>query len=300
MQNWLSLATKVIPHINHILPQSSGGNNDAVFVVTYDDSLPRICIQLAQPTQQWAEGLSLCLGRRDGASSQIGIWASIDYTYDPGSGPLFTANACVGVALDTNDLGTLLPFGEVTLFANQAIISSPINIQPCARLVYESGQPLAITVSSLVDNEQPSTDTDAFWANILPSNTWQEGQDWGTPNLSALIAGAADQALAFLSNWDKFQQFMDSSICGNSAPCVLKEVSKLGPWLHHFGVLDQHYNFMPIGDIQAIPTHFQNGNVVPHLLNCAANVLTDAVGLLKFIPCTALPIQTKWLKQRFT
>ena len=62
---------------------------------------------------------------------------------------------------------------------------------------------------------------------------------------------------------------MDSSICGNSAPCVLKEVSKLGPWLHHFGVLDQHYNFMPIGDIQAIPTHFQNGNVVPHLLNSA-------------------------------
>ena len=222
--------------------------------------------------------MSLCLGRRDGISSQIGIWASIDYTYDPGSGPLFTANACVGVALDTNDLGTLLPFGEVTLFANQAIISSPINIQPCARLVYESGQPLAITVSSLVDNEQPSTDTDAFWANILPSNSWQEGQDWGTPNLSALLAGAADQALAFLSNWDKFQQFMDSSICGNSAPCVLKEVSKLGPWLHHFGVLDQHYNFMPIGDIQAIPTHFQNGNVVPHLLNCAANVLTDAVG----------------------
>ena len=190
MQNWLSLATKVIPHINHILPQSSGGNNDAVFVVTYDDSLPRICIQLAQPTQEWAEGLSLCLGRRDGISSQIGIWASIDYTYDPGSGPLFTANACVGVALDTNDLGTLLPFGEVTLFANQAIISSPINIQPCARLVYESGQPLAITVSSLVDNEQPSTDTDAFWANILPSNSWQEGQDWGTPNLSALLAGA--------------------------------------------------------------------------------------------------------------
>ena len=57
----------------------------------------------------------------------------------------------------------------------------------------------------------------------------------------------------------------------------IERVSKLGPWLHHFGVLDQHYNFMPIGDIQAIPTHFQNGNVVPHLLNSATNVLIDAL-----------------------
>lgn len=283
MQKWEPLALAILEHINHILPQSSGGNNDAVFVVNYNAALPRICIQLAQPTQQWAEGLSLCLGRRDGASSQIGIWASIDYTYNENSDPsnpvpMFTANACVGVALDTDNLGTFLPFGEVTLFANQAIISRPIDIQPCARLVYESGQPLAITVSSLVDNEQPSTDTDAFWANILPSNSWQEGQDWGTPNLSALLAGAADQALAFLSNWDQFQQFMDSSICGDSAPCVLKEVSKLGPWLHHFGVLNQHYNFMPIEEIRDIPTdYFPDGNVVPHLLNCAANVLLRAV-----------------------
>jgi len=277
MQRWLDLAIAVIPHINHILSQSSGGNNDAVFVVTHDNTAPRICIKLAQPSQEWAERLRLCLGRRD-ETSQIGIWASIDYTYDPGPGPLFTANACVGVALDIDNLGTFLPFGEVTLFANQAIISSQINIQPCARLVYESGQPLAITVSSLVDNEQPSTHSDAFWANILPSNSWQQGQDWGTPDLSALLAGAADQALAFLSNWDKFQQFMDSSICGNSAPCVLKHVSKLGPWLYHFGVLDGDYNFMPIEDIGEIPdNYFPDGNVVPHLLKCAANVLIDAL-----------------------
>ena len=287
MQKWLPLASAVIEHIDHILPRSNGGNNnDAVFVVSYDNSLPRVCIQLAQPSQEWAQGLSLCLGRRD-ETSHIGIWASIDYTYKHSQVvdgvsevvDVFTANACIGVALDTDNLGTFQPFGEVSMFADEAIISSPINIQPCARLVYESGQPLTITVSSLVVNGQPSTDSGAFWANILPSNSWQEGQDWDTPDLSALLAGAADQALAFLSNWDKFENFIGSSICGDTAPCILQEVSKLGPWLHHFGILNDHYIFKPIGEIQDIPTdYFPDGNVVPHLLNCAANVLIGAVG----------------------
>ena len=278
MQKWLPLAGAVIEHIDHILPRSSGGNNnDAVFVVNYDNSLPRICIQLAQPSQEWAQGLSLCLGRRD-ETSHIGIWASIDYTYKHSEVvEFFTANACIGVALDTDNLGTFLPFGEVILYANQAIISSPIDIQPCARLVYESGQALALTVSSMVNNGQPSTVGDAFWANILPSNSWQQGQDWGTPDLSALLVGAINQALDFLSNWSGFQTLVGTSICGSGAPCLLQEVSKLGPWLRQFGILDNGNNLNDVATIESNLQNFSGPDVIPHVLNCAANVLIGAV-----------------------
>ena len=122
-----------------------------------------VCIHFAQPSQEWAQGLSLCLGRRD-ETSHIGIWASIDYTYKHSQVvdgvsevvDVFTANACIGVALDTDNLGTFLAIWEVSMFANEAIISSPINIQPCARLVYESGQPLQsqLVLWSITDNLQ--------------------------------------------------------------------------------------------------------------------------------------------------
>ena len=80
-------------------------------------------------------------------------------------------------------------------------MSKPFTNSASTRFGYD-GDDFELVISTGVDTgvstDPASIGSESFWVKVLPrSGTWQRDVDWGMPDLSAMLLGAANIALNF-------------------------------------------------------------------------------------------------------
>ena len=120
----------------------------------------------------------------------------------------------VGMYRNTSDIWK--PSTLLKANVSSALMSTPFTIQPALRFGYD-GDDFELVISTGVDTgvstDPASTGSESFWVKVLPrTGTWQRDVDWGMPDLSAMLLGAANIALNFAEDNDAVQDFLATPI----------------------------------------------------------------------------------------
>ncbi|PXY78501.1 MAG: hypothetical protein CXX81_07435, partial [Methanobacteriota archaeon] len=178
----------------------------------------------------WLNDISLNFGiPTSGLDS--GVWIAYEPSISVGLGNIEVC-AEVGAYRDSNgdwDFG-----GLVSAYTDAELISSPFILQPAIQFGYSAGS-FYLLISTVVDSGNlPSTGSDAFWIRVLPTDQF----DWGMPDLSVLLMGAADNALNFIDQNANVQEFLATPLypSGPDWKQALSNLTIVGDWLVHLGV----------------------------------------------------------------
>lgn len=180
-------------------------------------------------------------GSLEGAASPTPLSTSGTVTSVELSVMRFNIHGEIGFSRDSSDVWNL----NAVLSAHfmDRLISSPFEIQPAIRmdltddqfgLIISSGVDTAVSNS---DNSPASNSSDCFWIRLFPLDQFE----YGIPDLSAMLVGAANTALDFIENLDTVQEFLSTPLYnpGSGAQPWEQNLSKLtilGDWLVHLGI----------------------------------------------------------------
>lgn len=180
----------------------------------------------------WLNDISLNFGiPTSGLDS--GVWIAYEPSIDVDLGNI---EVCVEVGAYRDSNGDWDFGGLVSAYTDVELISSPFILQPAIQFGYSAGS-FNLLISTVADSNLPSTGPTAFWIRVLPTDQF----DWGMPDLSVLLMGAADNALNFIDQNDNVQEFLETPLylSGNSDPDwkqTLSDLTIVGDWLVHLGV----------------------------------------------------------------
>ncbi|HIO25607.1 MAG TPA: hypothetical protein EYN17_06805 [Candidatus Poseidoniales archaeon] len=242
---WLlnNLNNVLVSAVSSFLPAVASGIT--IITITSVDNITRITPNL--PSSNILSNLSIDIGK-DG-SDNVGFWLTFNPTIDipvpPPPAP----------ATSSHSLNLLLQFGistpdispswsanfRISTWLSDALISAPIIVKPCLTCGFSNGE-FDISIGTNYDVALSSTlssgglpsfvdingDSVAFWVRLLPSI------DYGIPDLTALLTGAADFALGFVSEIEAVKTFLFTPLYVQNPQS--KVPSDIQSWLQNISV----------------------------------------------------------------
>ena len=144
----------------------------------------------------------------------------------------------VGISRDSNADWNIS--ASLSAYLTEALVSTPFIIQPSIKISYTDE--FRVWISSGVDltGDAPHPITafgpNEFWIKLTPQSEF----DYGIPDLSALLLGAANTALNMIEQLTSVQTFLATGLynpsVGGGWKDVLSELTVPGDWLVHLGV----------------------------------------------------------------
>ena len=187
----------------------------------------------------WLEDFTLHVGDRL-VDNELGIWLSYSKSVnlpDSASNQLVIGGE-VGLSRDSNADWNIS--ASLSAYLTQALVSTPFIIQPSIKISYTDE--FRVWISSGVDltGDAPHPITafgpNEFWIKLTPQSEF----DYGIPDLSALLLGAANTALNMIEQLTSVQTFLATGLynpsVGGGWKDVLSELTVPGDWLVHLGV----------------------------------------------------------------
>lgn len=185
----------------------------------------------------WLKDFTLDIGDKE-TDNELGIWLTYSNSInlpDSASNQLSISGE-IGVSRDSNADWNIS--ASLSAYLTEALISAPFVIQPSIKISYTDE--FRVWISSGVENSgnnQPTLiDGTTFWIKLLPQSEF----DYGIPDLSALLLGAANTALDMIENITEVQAFLSTGIYKPSGPelwkTALSKLTILGDWLAYLGV----------------------------------------------------------------
>ena len=242
------LIAEALPHLQGIFPTT--GSTDPVLKVTRVTSGTsdyRKVEVTATSAPAWVSDLSLNIGSKVSGGS-TGLW--LGYSTSIATGIILSGGAVANIIISveagalkdsvTDEWGMM---ASLSAHADGVLDDTLFTIQPSISFSLNDGN-LSLLLSTMDDSSggghSPSMGTEAFWIRILPTADF----DWGMPSLSNLLLGAANNALTFIEENTKVQDFLETSLfvySGGSAdrpPWAdpLEDLTIIGEWLVHLGV----------------------------------------------------------------
>ncbi|MGB1567106.1 MAG: DUF6603 domain-containing protein [Candidatus Poseidoniaceae archaeon] len=302
-----SLLIAVMAEVADIISLMTDGSTPIFSVATTTNQSGDLkSISLNTTATDWKADLCLNIGYD--AQDRQGVWICFSPTLvlDQTNGLNLEIEVCAGMVYSQTDWS---PMVQLTAYTNSPLVSVPLEIHPIVQFTYESSA-LSLELSTSTNTSGTTNSpnfTNAFWAKLLPlSGTWQKGVDWGMPNLSGLLLGAANTALDFLDDLPAVQEFFRTPIYSGT-PQILSDLTIVGDWLVHLGICSwddpapspphsytapddwrgtkgsptANYTFRPLQDIIA---HFQPPFPYPaNATNAFDVLLVGAIDMFDFV-----------------
>lgn len=189
-------------------------------------------------TDSWLQHLTLDIGDKK-VDNELGIWLSFDRSgiVIPGlAGNQLAIDGELGVSRGGD--GEWSFAGSILAYFTNPLINSPFEIQPSIAVSYtnEFRVWISLGVEQSGSNHTTLIDGTTFWIKLLPQSEF----DYGIPDLSALLLGAANNALSMIENIPNIQTFLATGIYQPSGSefwqTALSKLTVLGDWLTYLGV----------------------------------------------------------------
>ena len=189
-------------------------------------------------TDSWLKHLTLDIGDKK-VDNELGIWLSFSRSgiAIPGlTGNQLAIEGELGVSRGNDSEWSCA--GSVLAYFTNPVINSPFEIQPSIKLSYTDEFRVWISLGVEQSGSSHTTliDTTTFWIKLLPQSEF----DYGIPDLSALLLGAANTALNMIENIPDIQTFLATGIYQPSGSelwqTALSQLTVLGDWLTYLGV----------------------------------------------------------------
>ncbi len=221
---------------------SPSGGGSLPFSVTSqnDGNLDWYSIQYTGD-DSWLKDFTLDIGDKV-TDNELGIWLTYSNSInlpDSASNQLSISGE-IGLSRDSNADWNIS--ASISAYLTEALISAPFVIQPSIKISYTDE--FRVWISSGVEpsgSEHPTMiGGSAFWIKLLPQSEF----DYGIPDLSALLLGAANTALDMIENITEVQDFLSTGIYKPSGTelwkTALSKLTVLGDWLAYLGVCTYH------------------------------------------------------------
>ena len=227
-------------------------------------------------TDSWLKDFTLDIGDKK-IDNELGIWLSYSniISIPDLAGNQLVINSELGVSRDSNAEWSFA--GMISAYLSTPLIDSPFVIQPSIKIFYDDE--FRVWMSSGVDltgnAPHPITafDSSSFWIKLLPQSEF----DYGIPDLSAMLLGAANTALDMIESIPQVQSFLSTGIYNypesGSWKTALSKLTVLGDWLAYLGVCTYNSTSVETVNDPAVwrgnPSGTPNYNIrnIEHIIN---------------------------------